>query len=166
MSRTTLADATLDAVVPVTPRWRSALAVTLGIALLVGAGASASVARPHVVPASNDSEIHDAPGGAVSTLDLEGGAVWQRVESVTGPDVAAAWLVDGPAFAEDGHEQGTTHGLPHVLHRGERLTLVIRWSSVCGKEARVRTLGMLGTIREEDVPADLTPGSRPRCDGA
>ena len=163
MSRTTVADPTLDAVVPVTPRWRSALSALLGLALLVGAG---TVLAPGVLPASNGGGIDDAPGGAISSLQLEGHAVWQRVESVTGPDVAAAWLLDAQGPPGAGSAEGPSRPLPQTLRKGQRATLVIRWSSPCGTEATVRTLGPVGTIREERVPRVFTPGTRPQCDGA
>ncbi|MDM7856134.1 hypothetical protein [Cellulomonas alba] len=156
MSRTTVADAALDAVVPVTPRWRVAVGIAAGVALMAAAVAGASAFRPGVLPGSTAGGAQGAaPGGPITTVELEGAAAWQRVESVTGPGVAAAWLTANDPLGTDPATPVRT--LPAALHRDERTWLVIRWADACGDSATVRTIGVLGTVRDEALPAAFTP---------
>lgn len=156
MQRTTVADPTLDAVVPVTARWRAALGVVLGVALMAAAVVGASVLRPGAVPGSTSGGAQGAaPGGPITTIELEGAAAWQRVQSVTGPGVAAAWLTANDPLGPDPATPVRT--LPVALHRGERAWLVIRWDDACADGATVRTIGVLGTVRDEPLPTSFTP---------
>jgi len=156
MQRTTVPDTALDAVVPVTPRWRAALGIALGVALLVAAVAGAAVFRPGVVPGSTSGGAEPAaPDGPITTIQLEGASRWQRVQSVRGPGVAAAWLTaDDPLGA---NPSTPVRPLPVTLHRGDHAWLVIRWTDACAARATVRTVGLLGTVRDEDLPSGFTP---------
>lgn len=158
MPRTTVADPALDAVVPVTPRWRVVVGVVVGVGLLAGAVASASALRPGVVPGSTSGGANaSSPSEPVTTIQLEGAAPWQRVVSVTGPDVAAAWLTTDDPLGDAPTSPVRT--LPATLHRGERAWLVIRWSDPCGASAAVRSVGVLGTALDEPLPDAFTPAA-------
>jgi hypothetical protein len=166
MPPTTVVDAALDAVVPVTPRWRVALGFSAGVALLAAAAASASVLRPGVLPGSTSGAAQRPSSDVVlTTIELEGASAWQRVRSVTGPGVDAAWLTDAAPTDGDPYDDDpldddpprAARTLPATLHRGERAWLVIRWDDPCAARATVQTVGVLGTTRDEELPDAFTP---------